>query len=118
MEQVLENPLEMFGDVLDVALADTYRGLCVTNRPPSLEEIEEYLPPHFYQMVFLRIVWGDYFKEIGVEDENELREKIADGLYKRFMPNTQAIAIYTKAMQLSYFDRDFYLLNNAVVEVW
>jgi hypothetical protein len=118
MEQVLENPLEMFGDVLEEALADTYIGIRVSNRPPSLEEIAEYFPPHFYQLLYLRIIIDDHYDHMGVKDELELREKIITGLYDRFIPNLQALEMYLKAMQLSYFDRDFYLLNNAVVEVW
>jgi hypothetical protein len=112
------NPLDTFESLINDALMETYTGIRATNRPPALDEIEEYFPAHFYQMLHLQVIIHELYHAVGVATEEELRLAVTDGLYQQFVPDIATLRFYLQHHHLSYFDADYVLQNFPVTGVW
>jgi hypothetical protein len=112
------NPLDSCDGVITQAVLNAYRDQCFSNRPPSLEEINVSFSAHFLQLLYLNIVVNEAYESVNVKDEESFREALLAGEYNPFMPDANTLHSYLNFSQLSFFNQDYYLLNNAVIGVW
>lgn len=113
------NPLDYTDTFLREAIHLAYMGSCEKNRLPTLAEIAEYLPAHFRQQFSLHIITTEQFAIAGVEDGDELVERICDGEYDRFVPDEMALRIYLDEMNVSYLDAGGNRVRNqCAIGVW
>jgi hypothetical protein len=120
MRTAIMNPLDAFDNLIDEAILDTYSGLC-SLRPPTLSEVAEYFPAHFYQALYLQVMTREMFSSIGIETESELIEHITDDVYRQFMPPVTMLSVYLNRYRLSFMDwyhPETPFQNYAITEVW
>jgi hypothetical protein len=117
-DTLCENPLDTCGGMITQAVMNVYRDQCAKNRPPSLEEMNIHFPAHFFQLLYLHIVVNEAYESVDAKDEQHFREALASGKYDPFMPDATTLHSYLNLSQLSFFNQDYLLLNNAVIGVW
>jgi hypothetical protein len=115
------NPLDHFDSVLNLAIELTYSYVVGESYPPTLNELTEFFPPHFFQELSLHVVVTEQYFLLGVEDRDELIDNVADGAYDQFLPDDHALRFYLNQLNMNYLELrgDKYALkNDSIVEVW
>jgi hypothetical protein len=112
------NPSNTCDGIIVQAVLNVYKDQCARNRPPALDEMNIHFPAHFFQLFYTYIFTHEAYDSVGVEDEHSFREAILTGRYNPFMPDASTLQSYLNMSQLSFFDQDYLILNNAVIGVW